>query len=288
MIDSHAHLTLPQFDNDRDMVIQRALDVGLTHIITVGIDMEDCKKALNLAQQQEIISVSVGIHPHDAKSVDNGTYGELKDLAKQERVVAIGEIGLDFYRNLSPQKTQVRCFREQLQLARDVSLPVIIHDREAHREIVDMLQQEKAEEIGGVIHCFSGDWTMAKICMDMGFYISIPGTVTFKASGVYQDLVRDIPLDRLLIETDCPFLSPHPYRGKRNEPAHVRFVAEAIARIKGKDIAEIAELTTRNTQKLFNLLPKGTRRRRLSDNSLLLRSAANSVARVGKAKISST
>ena len=286
MIDSHAHLTLPQFDNDRDMVIQRALDVGLTHIITVGIDMEDCKKALNLAQQQEIISVSVGIHPHDAKSVGNGTYGELKDLAMQERVVAIGEIGLDFYRNLSPQKTQVRCFREQLQLARDVSLPVIIHDREAHREIVDMLQQEKAEEIGGVIHCFSGDWTMAKTCMDMGFYISIPGTVTFKASGVYQDLVRDIPLDRLLIETDCPFLTPHPYRGKRNEPAHVRFVAEAIARIKGKDIAEIGELTTRNAQKLFKLLPNDTKR--LSDNSLLPRSAANSVDRVGKAKISST
>jgi len=153
MIDSHAHLTLPQFDNDRDMVIQRALDVGLTHIITVGIDMEDCKKALNLAQQQEIISVSVGIHPHDAKSVDNGTYGELKDLAKQERVVAIGEIGLDFYRNLSPQKTQVRCFREQLQLARDVSLPVIIHDREAHREIVDMLQLHGH----GLLHFHSGD-----------------------------------------------------------------------------------------------------------------------------------
>jgi len=258
MIDSHAHLTLPHFDNDRNMVIQRALDAGLTHIITVGIDREDCEKALNLAQHHEIISVSVGIHPHDTRSVNKGTYGELKDFAKQERVVAIGEIGLDFYRNLSPQETQVRCFREQLQLAREVALPVIIHDREAHREIVAILQEEKAEAIGGVIHCFSGDWSMAKTCIDMGFYISIPGTVTFKASGAYQDLVRDIPLDRMLIETDCPFLTPHPFRGKRNEPAHVRFVAEAIARIKGKDLAEIVKLTTRNAQELFKLLPNGT------------------------------
>jgi TatD DNase family protein len=257
MIDSHAHLTLPQFDDDRNMVIRRALDAGLTHIITVGIDVEDCKKALDLSQQHEIISVSVGIHPHDTKSVNTGTYDALKAFAKQDRVVAIGEIGLDFYRNLSPQETQVRSFREQLQVAREVSLPVIIHDREAHREIVEILQQEKADEIGGVIHCFSGDWAMAKTCMDMGFYISIPGTVTFKASGTYQDLVRKIPLDRMLIETDCPFLTPHPYRGKRNEPARVRIVAEAIARIKDRKVEEIGEHTARNTRKLFRLFPNG-------------------------------
>jgi len=257
MIDSHAHLTLPQFDHDRNIVIQRAVAVGLTHIITVGIDIEDCKKALNLAQEYTMISVAVGIHPHDTKSVNAETYRDLKALAAQASVVAIGEIGLDFYRNLSPPKTQVRCLRKQLQLARDVSLPVIIHDRDAHREIVEILQQEQAEEIGGVIHCFSGDWTMAKTCMDLGFYISIPGTVTFKGSGVYQDLVRAIPLQRMLVETDCPFLAPHPCRGKRNEPAHVRFVAEAIARIKGKDIEEIKEHTARNARELFQLPPNG-------------------------------
>jgi TatD DNase family protein len=257
MIDSHAHLTLPQFDDDRNLVIQRAIEADVGHVITVGIDIEDCTRALDLAQHHDSISVAVGIHPHDTKSVCTGTYGELKALAKHESVVAIGEIGLDFYRNLSPPEIQMRSFREQLRIAREVSLPVIIHDRDAHQEIVEILREEKAEEIGGVIHCFSGDLTMAKTCMDMGFYISIPGTVTFKATGAYQDLVRDIPLDRMLIETDCPFLTPQPYRGKRNEPAYVRFVAEAIARIKGKNVKEIGKHTTHNAEKLFNLLPNG-------------------------------
>ena len=253
LIDSHAHLTLPQFDKDRKTVIQRACEAGLKHIITIGIDIEDSQKALTLAKEYSFISVSVGVHPHDAKSINAETYSLLRKFSTQDKVVAIGEMGLDFYRNLSPREIQIQHFREQLRLAREVSLPVIIHDREAHQEVLNILREEKAETVGGVIHCFSGDWTMAKACLDMDFYISIPGTVTFKTSGAYQELVRNLPLHRLLLETDSPFLTPHPFRGKRNEPAYVCYVAEAVARIKGMDLAELTDITSRNTQELFNL-----------------------------------
>ena len=253
LIDTHAHLSLPQFDKDRTEVIKRAHDAGIKHIITVGTDRDDCLKAVALAQKHDFISAAVGIHPHDAKTINAETYSLLREFAADDNVVAIGEIGLDFYRNLSPRETQIHHFREQLRLAREVSLPVIIHDREAHREVLQILQEEKAETVRGVIHCFSGDWEMARACLDMGFYISIPGTVTFKKSEEYHKLVRDLPLDRMLVETDCPFLAPHPFRGKRNEPAYVRYVAEAVARIKRIEQEELAKITTQNAQKLFNL-----------------------------------
>jgi TatD DNase family protein len=253
LIDTHAHLSLPQFDKDRTEVIKRARDAGIKHIITVGTDSDDCRKAVALAQEHDFISAAVGIHPHDAKTINAETYSLLRELAADNNVVAIGEIGLDFYRNLSSQEIQVQHFREQLWLAREVSLPVIIHDREAHQEVLKILQEEKAETMGGVIHCFSGDWEMAKACLDMGFYISIPGTITFKKSDAYHKLVRDLPLDRMLVETDCPFLAPYPFRGKRNEPAYVQYVAKAVAGIKGLGCEAFAEITTQNAQKLFNL-----------------------------------
>ena len=253
LIDTHAHLSLPQFDQDRTEVIKRARDAGIKHIITVGTDSDDCRKAVALAQEHDFISAAVGIHPHDAKTINAETYSLLRELADDDNVVAIGEIGLDFYRNLSSQEIQVQHFREQLWLAREVSLPVIIHDREAHQKVLQILQEEKAETMGGVIHCFSGDWEMAKACLDMGFYISIPGTITFKKSEEYHKLVRDLPLDRMLVETDCPFLAPYPFRGKRNEPAYVQYVAKAVAGIKGLGCEAFAEITTQNAQKLFNL-----------------------------------
>lgn len=253
LIDSHAHLTMPQFDNDRRAVLQRAREAGLVHIVTVGSDSADCEQAVALAEASEGISASVGIHPHDVKSVTDETYSRLKTWAYCKKVVAIGEIGLDFYRNLSPQQDQREHFRKQLQLAREVSLPVIIHDRDAHQEVVAILRDEQAELIGGVIHCFSGDRAMAEACLGMGFFISIPGTVTFKGADAYRDLIRSIPTDRLLVETDCPFLAPHPFRGKRNEPAYVRYVAEAVAHVKGIDVAELGEITTENAVALFNL-----------------------------------
>jgi len=219
----------------------------------VGTDSDDCRKAVALAQEHDFISAAVGIHPHDAKTINAETYSLLRELAADNNVVAIGEIGLDFYRNLSSQEIQVQHFREQLWLAREVSLPVIIHDREAHQEVLKILQEEKTATMGGVIHCFSGDWEMAKACLDMGFYISIPGTITFKKSDAYHKLVRDLPLDRMLVETDCPFLAPYPFRGKRNEPAYVQYVAKAVAGIKGLGCEALAEITTQNAQKLFNL-----------------------------------
>jgi len=254
LIDTHAHLSLPQFDKDRTEVIKRARDAGIKHIITVGTDSDDCRKAVSLAQEHDFISAAVGIHPHDVKTINAETYSLLRELAADNNVVAIGEIGLDFYRNLSLRETQLHHFREQMRIAREISRPVVIHDREAHQEVLKILQQEKAKTIGGVIHCFSGDWEMAKACLDMGFYISIPGTITYKKSEEYHKLVRDLPLDRMLMETDCPFLAPHPFRGKRNEPAYVKYVAEAIARIKGIGIEEVAKITTQNAQNLFNLV----------------------------------
>lgn len=253
LIDSHAHLTMPQYHDDREEVIQRAHEAGLVHIITVGTDIADCCKAVNLAEAHETVSATVGIHPHDVKAINNGTYDHLKDLAAHEKVVAIGEIGLDFYRNLSPQAIQRHHFRQQLQLAWEVSLPVVIHDRDAHQDVVTILCEENAVTVGGVIHCFSGDWDMAKRCLDMGFYISIPGTITFKPNDGYYDIIRKIPLERLLVETDCPFLAPKPFRGKRNEPAYVHFVSEKAAQIRGIDPAELGAAITRNAIELFRL-----------------------------------
>ena len=254
LIDTHAHLTMPQFKKDFKEVLRNAKTKGIKRIITVGTDINDCRKAVALANEHDFISASVGIHPHDAKTITPETYPRLREWAQQDNVVAIGEIGLDFFRGLSPREIQAQRFREQLQLARKVSLPVIIHDREAHQEVVKILREEKAETIGGVIHCFSGDRDMAKECLDMGFYISIPGTITYKNSGDFQKLVQYLPLEQILIETDCPFLAPHPFRGKRNEPAYVRYTAEAVAKIKKMEIDELGEITTRNAKKLFNLL----------------------------------
>ena len=253
LIDTHAHLSLSHFDKDRNEVIKRARDAGIKHIITVGTDSDDCQKNLVLAHEHDFISAAIGIHPHDAKTITAETYSLLRTFAADENVVAIGEVGLDFYRTLSLRETQIHHFREQLRLAREFSLPVIIHDREAHQDVLKILKEEKAEDVGGVIHCFSGDWEMAKACLTMGFYISIPGTITYKKSEEYHKLVRDLPLDRILVETDCPFLAPHPFRGKRNEPAYVQYVAETVARIKGIGPEELADITTRNAQKLFNL-----------------------------------
>lgn len=241
------------YDQDRDEVLRRAQEAGLTHVITVGTDLDDCRKAVALAEQFPQVFAAVGIHPHDTNAINDHTYAELSNLCLHKKVIALGEIGLDFYRNLSPQEVQVRHFRAQVRLAREVSLPVIIHDRDAHELVMRILREEQAREVGGVIHCFSGDLHMANACLDMGFYLSVPGTVTFKKSGEYQALIRELPLERLLVETDAPFLTPHPHRGKRNEPAYVRYVAEAVARIKGVEEAEVAAHASANARAVFRL-----------------------------------
>lgn len=253
LIDTHAHLEMPEFDEDRGEVIQSARTSGIDYILTVGIDIEACQQAISLAEDYEFIYAVVGVHPHNAKDIDGGTYDILRKLTQHEKVCALGEIGLDFFRNLSPQDIQLTRFREQIALARELKLPIVVHDRDAHQETRAILKEEKAFEVGGVIHCFSGDYEMATRCLDMGFYISIPGTVTFRKNELLQGIVRDIPLERILVETDSPFLAPVPFRGKRNEPSYVSYVADKIAQIKSLDFEEVATVTSQNARALFHL-----------------------------------
>jgi len=251
LIDSHAHLDLPEFDGDRDLVVQRAVEKGVKYILNVGVNLESSRKATELADKYDIIFASVGVHPHDAKAIEDGTYTALKSLAKKRKVLAFGEIGLDFFRDLSAREVQVKRFREQINLAGELKLPLIIHDRDAHKEIVNILREEGAKNLGGVIHCFSGDYAMAKSCLDMGFSISIPGTVTFPKALQLQEIVKKLPLSSILIETDCPFLAPVPHRGKKNEPSFVRYVAEKIAFMKNTSFENVAKATSLNFKRLF-------------------------------------
>lgn len=256
LIDSHCHLEMKDFNNDRDEVIERGKKNGITYMVTIGTSLRDCQKAVNIAKSYDCIYAAIGIHPHNAKEIDESVYNGLRKLAKEDKVVALGEIGLDFFRNLSPKKIQIERFREQINLARELKLPLIIHDREAHEKILDILKQEEAKDLGGIIHCFSGDYSMARKCVDMGFYIGVSTTITYKNNHRLQDIVRKLPLDRLLVETDAPFLSPQPHRGKRNEPSYVRHGAEKISELKGIPFVEVAEVIFQNTIKILGIEKK--------------------------------
>jgi TatD DNase family protein len=257
LIDSHAHLDL--FKSDRNEVIARAFAGGLTAIVTVGIDLVSSKKSVEIARSHKNIFAVIGVHPHDAKMVTKNTIEEIGRLAADPVVVAIGETGLDYYRRLSPQDVQLRVFRQFLDLAADVKLPIVIHDRDAHDPVLRILTEQHdkggftADAGPGVIHCISGDWTYTKKCLDMGFYISVPGVVTFPKAAVLHDVVRKVPADRILVETDCPFLAPEPFRGRQNEPAYVRYTAEACARLRGEDPAVFMRTAAENTMRVFGM-----------------------------------
>jgi TatD DNase family protein len=260
LVDTHAHLDFSKFDADRPAVIERARAAGVAAIVNVGTDLQSSQRAVSLAEEYEGVYAAVGMHPHDAKKLDGGALAELRELAQKAKVVAVGEIGLDYYRNLSPPEIQRRAFQAQLAWAAKLGKPVIIHDRDAHEEIMKVLS-EWAEDLNssalagrmGVLHTFSGDLSMAQKAIDLGFYISISGPVTYRNAGQLPDIVRALPLDRLLVETDCPFLAPEPYRGKRNEPAYTRLVAERIAELKSISFEELAQATTANARRLFEL-----------------------------------
>lgn len=252
LIDTHTHLEMDDFNEDRDAVVERARQAGIEYMITVGTTLAHAKKALEMAGRYEEVFAAVGVHPHDAQSIDDGTYDALRELAAKEKVVAYGEIGLDFFRNLSPRKTQIRRFGEQLELAVEIGLPVIIHDREAHGETIEMISSLQGR-LSGVIHCFSGDRAMAGKCLDLGFRISIPRTVTFDKAYELQKVVQYIPLTSLMVETDAPYLAPQPHRGKRNEPAYVVKTAEKIAELKAVPYGEVERVTTENAKALFGL-----------------------------------
>lgn len=273
LIDSHAHIYGKEFHVDFAEMLQRAADAGVSHIITVGADLESSRQACDLAARYEQIHCAVGIHPHDADRVTDKCYEVVRELATQHpKVVAIGEIGLDFYRDRSPRDVQETVFRRFIRLARELSLPVIIHDRDAHDRVMAILREEKADEVGGVLHCFSGDLAMARECVEMGFYISIPGTVTYPGNDSLREVVRGTKIEHLLLETDCPYLAPVPHRGKRNEPAHVRFAAEKVAEVKGLSLEDVGRITSLNTHRLFGIgtVPQKTRIAYRIRNSLYL------------------
>ena len=256
LIDSHCHLDFSKFDRDRDAVVRRAREAGVELIINPGYNLESSRRAVALTERYPEVYAAVGVHPHEAKTVTDEVIAELRLLAAQPKVVAIGEIGLDFYRDLSPRDVQRRVFRQQLALAADLELPVIVHSREAHDDVMAILMENIQYPISsfkGVLHAFSGDRAMAEKVFDLGFCLGIAGPVTFRNARRLRALVRELPLKRLLIETDAPYLAPHPYRGKRNEPARVALVAAAVAELHGVGETEVGEQTAAAARQLFGL-----------------------------------
>lgn len=254
-VDTHAHLDDRKYQADQLEVIQRAMGAGVTTIINIGADLASSRASVKLAEGSPGLYATVGVHPHDAATVDRGALDELRRLAQHPRVVAIGEIGLDYYRDLSPRPQQREAFAAQLDLAASLGKPVVIHDREAHDETVGLLNEwaRGGASRAGVMHCFAGDLALARRVLDLGFYIGVDGPVTFNNARRLVELVRQLPADRLLLETDCPYLTPHPHRGRRNEPAYVPLIAQRIAEIKEVSLAWIASVTSANAARLFGL-----------------------------------
>ncbi|MEK6591007.1 MAG: TatD family hydrolase [Nitrospinota bacterium] len=253
MIDTHAHLEMSQFDGDREDVIKRGVNAGVSLIIDVGSDLSGSKAAVDLAHKYDFIFASVGIHPHEAKEITSDTYTEIKTLLADPRVIAIGEIGLDYYKDFSPRDIQQREFINQIRLAREFKKPIIIHSRDAKEDTLRILKDEASSELRGIMHCFSGDEDMAKRCIDMGFYISFAGPITYPNADRLRRVINSIPTNRILIETDSPFLAPQQVRGKRNEPAYVRYVAEKMAEVKGLSPEDIERVINLNVYNLFNI-----------------------------------
>jgi len=253
LFDTHAHYNDAIFNSDRTESIENAKQKGVEHIITVSSDIASSIENITLAQNNDIFYAAVGVHPHNVIDLNNNIMSALAEFASYPEVVAIGEIGLDYFYENSPREAQKIWFAKQISLARSAKLPLIVHSRDAHEDTLNMLRSEKAYEVGGVLHCFSGSVEMAREVINLGFFISFAGPVTFKNAKKLLEVARYIPDDRLLIETDSPYLAPEPYRGKRNESANVRFIAEKLAKIRGKSLEYIAEITTSNAKRLFGI-----------------------------------
>lgn len=255
LIDSHCHLDMQDFSEDFDGVLERAAANDVNRMVTVGIDYDSSDHALTLARRHDCIYAAVGCHPHHAETGEE-ELTRLAELAADPEVIAWGEIGLDFYRRRAPEEVQLASFARQLEMAEDLKLPVIIHDRDAHEETLNMLRRMGKGERKGVIHCFSGDPDLAEAFIGLGYYVSIPGTVTYKGASTVRAVAAAVSLEHLLVETDAPFLAPVPVRGKRNEPGFVAYTAKEIARVKGTDLEEVALRTSENAEILFGLRGK--------------------------------
>ena len=254
LIDTHTHLDDARYNEDREAMISRAREAGIGAFVTIGCDLATSRAAVALANHHDFVYASIGVHPHEVKHISDDWYDEFRRLVNHKKVVAYGEIGLDYHYNHSPPKEQRQRFREQVQLARELNLPVIIHTREAQDDTIAILREEKASEIGGVFHCFSGDTWLAKDALDLGFYLSFSGILTFQNATMLRDIAKNTPLDRVLIETDCPYLAPVPHRGKRNEPAYVTHVAKQLAAIHPElSLEQIEQHTTENAKRLFKI-----------------------------------
>lgn len=248
--DSHTHVNNDRFDDDREAVIARAVANGIERIVEIGFDLESSRDAVKLAEQHEPVYCAIGIHPHDAKTWNDDSWDVLSELAAHPKVVAIGEIGLDYYYDHSPRETQHAVFRRQIHLAHELDLPIVIHDRDAHDDVMTILAEEDAQNV--LLHCFSGDQAMAEWALARQYWLAFGGSLTFKKSDG-PEILATLPLDRILIETDCPYLTPVPYRGKRNEPAYVQHVAEKVAEVKALDVAEVARITTENAYRFYRM-----------------------------------
>ncbi len=253
LVDTHAHLHFPEFAADLAAVLERARATGVVAMVTVGTDRETNPAAVALAERLPQVYATVGIHPHDAGDATDADFEAMERLARSAKVVALGEMGLDFFRDLSPRDTQEEVFHRQLELARRLARPVVVHCRDAHEATLAILNEAGAGAIGGVMHCFSGDTEMAKRCLDLGLFISLAGPVTYKNARALPDVARFVPEDRLVVETDCPFLPPQPHRGQRNEPAWVALTSARVAALRGAPPEAFAAATTRNAARLFGL-----------------------------------
>ena len=255
LIDSHVHLDDSRYNSDREAVFQRARKAGIEAFVTIGCDLSTSHAAVALAEQHPEVYATVGVHPHEAKHIESTWYEELKTLAQHPKVVAYGEIGLDYHYDHSPRDIQRTRFREQIQIARDLNLPLVIHTREAQEDTIAILREEQTSHMKGVFHCFSGDSWLARDALELGFFLSFSGVITFRNATMLREILPTVPLDRLLIETDCPYLTPVPFRGKRNEPAFVTHVAETISTTLGNAMTfeEIARITTANAKCLFKI-----------------------------------
>lgn len=251
MIDTHAHIQMTEFDADREETLARARAAGIELMVTVGYHLEASRRAVEAAGRYPQLFASVGVHPHDARHYDDATEKALQELAKSPKVVAIGETGLDYFRNRSPRPAQIEAFRRQIHLAKERGLPLIVHDRDAHLETMQILKEEQAEAV--VLHCFSGDLAMADEAWARGYYTSIAGPVTYPKNEGLREVVRHARPDRLVLETDCPYLPPQAFRGQRNEPAHLLSTAHEVAGLLGMPLDALGRLATENARRLFSI-----------------------------------